>query len=699
MVSRLADRLKAARQRRFVGRVTERSVFESALTAGELPFCVIHVFGPGGVGKTTLLGEFAALARQAGIEPVQLDGRDIEPLPESFLAALGRALGLADGESPTDALAARGGRQVILVDTYETLTTLDGWLRDVFVPSLPDDTLVVFAGRRQPATPWRADPGWQSLVRILPLRNLSPDESRQYLSGRQIPAERVNAVLDFTHGHPLALSLVAEVMAQRGDLQFAPEAAPDVVKTLLDRFLDQSPDAQHRRAIEVCAMLRGTTERLLALCLGVDDAHELFEWLRGLSFIESGSAGIFPHDLARDAISADLRWRDPDWYAELHDRARAYYMARVQQARGLEQQSVLFDYIFLHRSSPVVRPFYAWDEPGAVLTDALRPGDVPALVAMTERWEGSEAARLAERWLAAYPESTLVFRDGTAEPSGFLLSLPLHELRESEAADDPAVAAAYRALTRLTALRPGEVATLFRFWMARETYQSVSPTQSVAFVNAVRHYLATPGLAFTCLPVADPDFWAPVFAYADLTRMDEAEFELGGRRYGMYGRDWRAMPPVAWLAVLAEREMAGIGPSATPPAPPPAPVVVLSEPEFVAAVRGALRDLLRPEALARNPLCRSRVVVDRVGPAAAAGERAAALQALLREMITTLEAAPRDAKLARALDATYVHPAPTQEAAAERLDVPFSTYRRHLTTGTNRVVASLWQQELQGVER
>jgi hypothetical protein len=45
--------------------------------------------------------------------------------------------------------------------------------------------------------------------------------------------------------------------------------------------------------------------------LATPDVHELFEWLRGLSFIESGRLGLYPHDLAREALVADLRWRHP----------------------------------------------------------------------------------------------------------------------------------------------------------------------------------------------------------------------------------------------------------------------------------------------------------------------------------------------------------------------------------------------------
>jgi hypothetical protein len=57
-----------------------------------------------------------------------------------------------------------------------------------------------------------ADDTGGDLVRIISLRNLPPQESRAYLSARQIPAARQTAVLEFTHGHPLALSLMADVL-------------------------------------------------------------------------------------------------------------------------------------------------------------------------------------------------------------------------------------------------------------------------------------------------------------------------------------------------------------------------------------------------------------------------------------------------------------------------------------------------------
>jgi hypothetical protein len=124
------------------------------------------------------------------------------------------------------------------------------------------------------------------------------------------------------------------------------------------------------------------------------------------------------------------------------------------------------------------------------------------------------------------------------------------------------------------------------------------------------------------------------------------------------------------------------------------PLVVLSQPEFVEAVRDALQGFARPDALQNNPLLRSRLVMEQVATNADTQERIAALQSLVQEAAQSLESSPRDAKCYRALYHTYLHPAPTQEQAAEILNLPFSTYRRHLKNGMTRVAEMLWHREI-----
>jgi len=93
-------------------------------------------------------------------------------------------------------------------------------------------------------------------------------------------------------------------------------------------------------------------------------------------------------------------------------------------------------------------------------------------------------------------------------------------------------------------------------------------------------------------------------------RAPAADFTVGGRRYGVYAHDWRAMPPQAWLELLAARETAA------------APLAV-------------------------EPL----------------------------------------------------QPAGTQERAAELLNLPMNTYRRHLAAGIGRLTSVLWRAELDARNR
>jgi predicted DNA-binding protein (UPF0251 family) len=210
----------------------------------------------------------------------------------------------------------------------------------------------------------------------------------------------------------------------------------------------------------------------------------------------------------------------------------------------------------------------------------------------------------------------------------------------------------------------------------------------------VRHYLTTPKLAFTFIPCAHPEFWAPGFAYGDLPRLNDADFQVGEKTYGIYGHDWRVRPPMAWLALMAEREVGTGGPTHAPATTQP--LIVLSQEEFAAAVRLALRDYAHADTLTTNPLLQSRVVMQKSGWDALTAARIIALQALIKEAAESLQATPKSAKLYRAIYHTYLRPAPSQEQAAEILDVPFSTFRRHLKDGIDHIAEHLWQKEIGG---
>jgi hypothetical protein len=696
MAIRIGERLTAARRRQFVGRETEKRLYESVVTAENPPFCVWHIYGPGGVGKTSLLHEFAAITPADKAEAVYLDARTFEATPDSLLLSLATALGVEDQAKLFDNLGQRSRRLVILLDTYELLNSLDIWLREEFLPQLPVNSLVVMAGMNAPSVGWRSDPGWLGLFKAWALRNLTPDEGRSYLSLRTVPSTEHDDILQFTHGHPLAISLVADLVEQHQTFTLDPEMVSDVMRSLLDRLTKDAPTRYHRLGIEACAMVHYMTEGLLAAMLEMKEVYEIFEWLRNLSFVDTGRWGLFPHDLVRDTITADLRWRNPDLYTELHQRARSYYHKHLQMSQGVTQRRVLADLVFLHRANAVVRPFFETQEDERIWLERARAEDVPVMLAIITQHEGKESAEIAKFWFERQPDATLVLRENQQQIAGFVMFLALHHVPTDELTRDPALLAAKSYLQRTAPLRADESAVYFRFWMDKDAYQGVSSAQSRIFLACVQHYLSTPGLAYSFFPCADPEFFSAVFAYADLQRLPEADFTVGPRRYGVYGHDWRIRTPAAWLDLLAEREvdLGGGQPGQSAPPPTRQPILVLSQPDFANAIREAMKNYTQVNELQRNPLLRSRLVIERVGNEATNATRASALQEFLRETAEQLKNSPRQNKLYRSLYHTYLQPAPTQERAAEILDLPFSTYRRHLKEGLDTIVDILWQREL-----
>ena len=116
---------------------------------------------------------------------------------------------------------------------------------------------------------------------------------------------------------------------------------------------------------------------------------------------------------------------------------------------------------------------------------------------------------------------------------------------------------------------------------------------------------------------------------------------------------------------------------------------MLTHSAFDVAVRDALRRYARADLLVGNALLQSLLL----GRSAPGGATPEALKSLLTQTSETLFANGRDERVHRVLSLTYFASAPKQEAIAERLGMSFSTYRRRLAAGTDRMVDWLWRQE------
>jgi hypothetical protein len=652
-MARIGDVIEDVRWHGFVGRAGELAGFDDAL-AGRSGRRVLFVHGPGGIGKTTLLLHLRGRARRAGHAAVYLDGREIDPSPEGFVRAAG------------------GGARVLLIDGYEQLGPIDGWLRHDLIPALPADNVVVLAGRDPPAPAWRGDPGWRSVVAVHPLGALGEADSDALLDRAGVAVPDRAPILRLGRGHPLALALLADA-ALTGTVPHRLADAPDLISALMASLVREAPSEAHLIGLATCAKAWLTTEDLLRRTVG-EDAPEVWAWLRERPFVTVRAQGLTPHDLTREVLDAEFDRRSPDRYRSLHRVIHDYVVAGVRACTGMHRQLLAQHLAYLHRHTPLSQHFTAIRTQGAVTVPA-RPDEYARLVTMVAASAGPETAELAREWFAVQPEHTSVVRTERGI-SGFAnhLCCPSGSPLDRR---DPVVRDILEYVARAGPLRPGEVISVARFLCGDNGTQSDPYAVFAGSISSIIEW-CTRTFAWSFVPTVDPEFWGPVFDYLGFRPLLETA-PVDGRRHVVYGNDWRRFPVDSWLDLMNEREHSGgSGP------PPdwmlrPAP---LGRDAFAAAVRAALPQLHRPDRLAGCALVGSSLGAD-----------PAVVRASLRAAVDDLAAQPRGDRLRAVLHRTYLSPAPTQEAAAEALGLPFSTYRRHLARAVDELTARLWAGE------
>jgi AAA ATPase domain len=660
-MARLGDVVDDVRWEGFVGRDAQLASFDDALT-GRSARRVLFVHGPGGVGKTTLLLHLRSRARRIERPAVYLDGGELDPSPEGFVRAVQAA----------DASAGAGDAPVLLVDGYEHLAPIDGWLRRDLVPSLPADGVVVLASREPPAPAWRTDLGWRELVAVHALGNLDDADSAALLERAGVAGPDREPIMRLGRGHPLALALLADA-ALTGAVPRTLADAPDLISALMASLVRDPPSDAHLLGLATCAKALLTTEDLLRRTVG-DDAPQVWAWLRDRPFVTVRPHGLTPHDLTRAVLDAEFERRFPDRYRTLHRIIHDYIVAGLRASTGTHRQLLAQHLGHLHRDGPFSAQFRAMRAQGSAAVVPARPEELPRVVELIARHVGPRSAGLARDWFAERSAGASVVRSEQGI-GGFAYHAlcPTGSIVESR---DPIVRAVLDHVARTAPLRPGEQVDVSRFLLGEGGSQTDHHAVFAGSVSSIIEWCSRP-LAWAFIVSVEPAFWGPFFDYLAFRELLEVTFD--GRRHVVYGNDWRRFPVDAWLDLMNEREQAGG--SGPPPdwMQRPAP---LGREAFGAAVRAALPHLHRPDRLTGCGLVGTSLGAD-----------PAAVRNALRTAIDELAQLPRGDRLRAVLHRTYLSPAPTQEAAAEALGLPFSTYRRHLAKAVDELTDRLWARE------
>ena len=192
---------------------------------------------------------------------------------------------------------------------------------------------------------------------------------------------------------------------------------------------------------------------------------------------------------------------------------------------------------------------------------------------------------------------------------------------------------------------------------------------------------------FSCV---HPEFWQQILNYADLHHVPEYDYEINDQHYGWYMHDWRKRTPAAWLELMGKKEIDEEEIIITEDKPEE---TTLTEQAFIDAVHDGLKQLKNPKKLTDNPLLKSRFVLQNNENEKTDINLALTLADQLTKAVTSLENSPKEEALHRVLHRTFINPVGSQEQTADFLYMSFSTYRRQVKKGVERIADILWLEE------
>ena len=677
----IGEAVGALEARLFVGRDGDLRAFETWLSQDTDAPAILNVTGPGGIGKTSLLGAFARTAEARGRVVAWADGRDIVATPDAFLGAV------APGAGSVDAAARELNRvkPLLVIDTFEELEELTRFLQLEFLPKLDTEVRVVVAGRYPLGRGWSA---WQKFVRPLPLRGFSSAETVAFLERRGI-GERalVDGIVDATGGMPLAVSLAADMVVQLGVRRF-PSARewPLVVRTLVERLLEDVEDPALRELLEACSVLRQFDEQTLAAVAGSEGIGRAFDRLCRLSVLRPGEHGLMLHEDIRRILSDDLRWRRPERYRELRTRALAHYRERVREAPPGEREWLVAERLYLWGNDLIQAMMFRTSEAEEV---HVEPADGSRLDEIREVWERYleqlgglgevEAAGFSveddRAWmerLVAHPAARLrVARDDGGVAVGFNSSIPMArdsiDLVRAHPVFEPLVTAYFG--DRAAELADHAAASTCHYILQTAVTDARPEEAQAALLRDLIGLFVRGGVYMTT--VASPERKRLCEAIG-FRRIEGARVELGAEPAEGYVLDLSEIGVEAWLEAIVGGN------------PPPRRLTLEEVQDELQRILPAWSDddVVGGSALA--------------GLAAGAGgdeERSPAehVRRLVEEALERARSgAGEEQEMAlRAVELAYLRKSGSHERVAERLAVSRSTFYRLLRRGTRAVAAAL----------
>ena len=239
-------------------------------------------------------------------------------------------------------------RLVLMLDTFEQLSALEDWARDL-AQRLHPNVLLVIAGRATPN--WgRAWSGWLAQAHIEELKPMTDDVMRDLvrryyatMCGGEPDPRQVEAIISFARGLPMVVTSAVQLWVEHGVKDFDAVKA-EVVADLVDRLKEGVP-AEMTPVLEAAATVRWFNKNVLCAVTGQADVNQAYDELRRFPFVRSRVEGLALHDAVREIMDEYLHVHDPERHRELHERAAAYFETQLEKPEVKNWERLLLEQV------------------------------------------------------------------------------------------------------------------------------------------------------------------------------------------------------------------------------------------------------------------------------------------------------------------------------------------------------------------
>lgn len=258
-------------------------------------------------------------------------------LTEDFLADLDKA--------------ALKQRIVLMLDTYEQMTALDDWTREL-AQRLNPNVLFVIAGRAMVnwARKWDSWLMYAQVEEVKPMsKRVMHELIRRYyatMRGGEPDSKQVNDIIGFSGGLPMVVNTAVQLWVKYGVEDFG-AVKGEVVREVVARLREGVPTELYP-LLETAAALRYFNQDILRAVSGMDDISAGYEELLRFPFVRRRAEGYALHDRVREMIEENMRTDDPSKNRAVHERAAAYFEAQMASTSSANEEQLGLERLY-HR--------------------------------------------------------------------------------------------------------------------------------------------------------------------------------------------------------------------------------------------------------------------------------------------------------------------------------------------------------------